>query len=247
MLEDFDSILEVGQKRVTRLAYSIWDIITFPEAVHFEESNSSFRFSYDLHTTLFGPPSKELLEKFNPKGTISLSFDLEWLELVLENFSDFEVMDKAAEDKKMNTFLCMELIQKDFKSKDTYDSQILNGDLIKNLSFKRRLLFSNSEGGGVGIIKNDEMVGVAFAPHIVSNDLFSFAVIRGVWVSETHRNKGYGYDVSAKMCEELFSNDIEKVTLWVEESNFPAVRIYEKMGFRTVEEVYGTDCIKLQK
>ncbi|MHA1198733.1 MAG: GNAT family N-acetyltransferase [Candidatus Heimdallarchaeaceae archaeon] len=247
MLGKFDNILEVGKKRTTRLAYSIWDIITFPEAVHFEQSDSSFRFSYDLHTTLFGPPNQELLDRYNPIGTISLSFDPEWLELVMENFSAFEAMDKSAKDKEMNTFLSMELIQQDFKCKETYDSQILDEDLIKGLSFKQRLLFSNSEGGGVGIMKDSEILGVAFTPHIVNNDQFSFAIIRGVWVSQAHRNKGYGYDVSAKMCEVLFDNGIEKVTLWVEESNTPAVSIYEKMGFKTVEEVYGTDCIKTKR
>ncbi len=246
MLKDFSNILEVGMKRVSRLAYSIWDIIKFPEVVHFEEIDSSFRFSYDLHTTLFGPPSKELLDKYNPKGKISLSFDPDWINLVVENFSDFEPMDKSAKGKEMNTFLSMELIQKDFNNKDTYAAQALTDSISQNLRFKQRLLYSNSEGRGVGIVKDNKVVSVAFAPHIVKNELFSFAVLRGVWVASEHRNKGYGFDVSAKMCEELFSSGIKTITLWVEESNFPAVRIYEKIGFTTAEKVYGTDCSKMK-
>ena len=244
MSSEFDSILEVGKNRISRLAYTIWDILTFPDSCHFQRLDSSFRFSYDLHTTLFGPPNRELLEIYEPVGKISLSFDPEWLEVVLDNFTSFEVMDKSAKGKEMNTFLSMELYQENFITKDTYEAQNLDETITRELSFKQRLLFSNSEGGGVGIIKNDKIIAVAFAPHILVNENFSFAIIRGVWVSQEYRNRGFGFDVSAKMCEVLFSKSIETITLWVEESNAPAVRIYEKMGFRIIDKVIGTDCIK---
>ena len=244
MEEDFTSILEVGKRRVARLGYTIWDIVRFPKACHHDKIGSSFRFSYDLHTTLFGTPNKELLSRFNPRGKISLSFDPEWLEIVRECFTNFELMDKSAKGQEMNTFLGMELNRETFNAKSTYEAQVLGEEISHKLNFKQRILFSNSEGGGVGIIRNGEIVGVAFAPHVLSNEDFSFAIIRGVWVSKDNRNKGYGYDVSAKMCEELFAKGIETVTLWVEETNIPAVKVYEKMGFVTVDRVFGTDCIK---
>jgi len=240
----FDSILEVGKNRISRLAYTVWDILTFPESCHFQRKDSSFRFSYDLHTTLFGPSNRELLDMYEPVGKISLSFDPEWMEVVMDNFTSFEVMDKSAKGKEMNTFLSMELNQENFITKDTYEAQNLDETVIKELSFKQRLLFSNSEGGGVGIIKDDKIIGVAFAPHIIVNENFSFAIIRGVWVSQEYRNRGFGFDISAKMCEILFSKGIETISLWVEESNIPAVKIYKKMGFRTTDKVIGTDCIK---
>ena len=244
MSEDFEIILDAGKARIARLAYTVWDIIAFPKAVNFENRETSFRFSYDLHTTLFGPPCKELLETYEPKGKIVLSFDPDWLELVKEYFDDFELMDKSAKGKDMNTFLCMELIAEDFKSKDKYEAKRLSEDLAQNLSFKQRILFSNSDGGGVAIEQNGEIIAVAFTPHIVQNNNFSFAIIRGVWVDKNHRNKGHGYDVSAKMCEVLFDQSIEVITLWVEESNVPAISIYEKMGFKTVDKVLGIDCMK---
>ena len=244
MSAEYDTVFKAGKSRLARLAYTIWDIIAFPNAVHFERDGDSFRFSYDLHTTLFGPPNQELLERYKPNGKIVLSFDPEWLELVEKYFTDFELMDKSAKSKLMNTFLCMELRKDDFNSKDTYLASVLSENQAHKLNFKQRILFSNSDGGGVGILKEDEIISVAFTPHIVQNYDFSFAIIRGVWVSPEHRNKGYGFDVSAKMCEVLFERDIETITLWVEESNLPAIHIYEKMGFRTIEKVIGADCRK---
>ncbi len=241
---EFEGIFKVAEKRMARLAYTVWDIIEFPNVVHFDQANSSYRFSYDLHTTLFGPPNKELLEEYDPKGEISLSFDPEWLSLIREYFTDFKVMDKSVRRKDINTFLCLELVEKDFSPKNRYESLILDDVLSKLLSFKQRMLLSNSAGGGVGITKNNQMVAVAFAPHLVTNDRFSFAIIRGIWVLKEYRNKGYGYDVSAKICQELFSKNIGKITLWVEESNTPALQIYDKMGFKIVDKVLGTDCIK---
>jgi ribosomal protein S18 acetylase RimI-like enzyme len=241
---EFDGILEVGKTRIARLAYTIWDIVAFPEAVHFDNLETSFRFSYDMHTTLFGPPNKKILENFNPQGKIVLSFDPDWLELVEDYFTDFELMDKSAKNKEINTFLCMELNRKNFNSKRFYEAKLLDEGTVRKLTFKQRMLYSNSDGGGVCITLNEEIVGVAFTPHIVQNELFSFAIIRGVWVSRDYRNRGYGYDVSAKMCEILFDKNIDIVTLWVEESNLPAIRIYEKMGFKTVDKVYGVDCRK---
>ena len=219
----FDSVLTAGKLRIARLAYTIWDIIAFPKAVQVDRKGESFRFSYDLHTTLFGSPNQELLQRYKPKGKIVLSFDPGWLELVQQHFTDFELMDKSAKDKKINTFLCMELIRKDFVSKKTYLSEVLSENQAQNLSFKQRILFSNSDGGGVGIFNEGKIVGVAFTPHIVQNNNFSFAIIRGVWVHQDYRNKGYGFDVSAKMCEVLFEQEIETITLWVEESNLPAL------------------------
>ena len=244
MSDEFERIFQVSEKRLARLAYTVWDIIKHPKSVNFYNLGSSFRFSYDLHTTLFGEPNNEILERYNPKGEISLSFDLKWLQLVKDYFSHFKVMDKSAENQDMNKFLCMELAESNFISKDTCESQKISENTAELLSFKQRMLYSNSDGGGVIITKNGKIIAVAFAPHIIKNERFSFAIIRGVWVSKEHRNKGYGYDVSTKICQELFLKNIDKITLWVEETNIPAVKIYEKMGFKTMDKVFGTDCIK---
>ena len=244
MFEEFEEILKVGEKRISRLAYTVWDIYTYPQIVHYNQINSSFRFSYDLHSTLFGSSNEKIIENYDPKGEISLSFDLEWLDLVQNYFTNFKVMDKSASGKEMNTFLCMELQSDDFKPLENYQAQIMDDSLITKLSFKQRMLFSEFGGGGVGIVKERQLIGVAFAPHIIQNNRFSFAIIRGVRVAQEHRNKGYGYDVSAKMCDVLFSRGVEFITLWVEESNLPAVKIYQKMGFKTKDKVYGTDCVK---
>ncbi len=243
MMKEFDDFFTVAEPRIARLGYMIWDIHICPGIVIIDKIEDSFRCSYDLHTTIFGPPNEKIIENFYPKGEISLSFDMEWKTLIQKHFKDFIPMDKSVKDRNMNTFLCMELKKEDFTPQTEYLSRELTKEEIRLLGLKRRILFSQGMGG-VGIIENNELIGCAFAPHHVQTERFSFALIRGVWVSRDYRNKGYGYDLSAKMCEVLYDKGIEDITLWVEETNIPAVRIYEKLGFKTAEKVHGVDCTK---
>ncbi len=245
-MKEFENFFRAAEPRIARLGYMIWDIHICPEIVIIDSIDDSFRCSYDLHTTIFGTPNEKILDNFNPAGRISLSFDLGWKDLIQSNFSDFVPMDKSVRNKDMNTFLCMDLKKDNFRPQSEYISRELTKDEIKLLGLKRRILFSQGLGG-VGIIENDELIGCAFSPHHVQTERFSFALIRGVWVGKEHRNKGLGYDLSIKMCDFLIEKGIELITLWVEETNLPAVRIYEKLGFRIAEKVFGVDCIKKEK
>ncbi|MHA1217134.1 MAG: GNAT family N-acetyltransferase [Candidatus Heimdallarchaeaceae archaeon] len=242
-MEEFESFFKASETRIARLGYMIWDIYTCPEIIIIDNLGASFRCSYDLHTTVFGPPNKEILENFNPKGQFSLSFDIEWRDLIEDYFTKFIPMDKSVQNKNINTFVCMELDRENFIPQKVYQSRKLLLEDAKLLDLKRRILFSQGLGG-VGIIENNELIGCAFIPHYVQNDRFSFAIIRGVWVSNQNRNRGMGSDLSSKMCEIIFDKGIEKITLWVEETNLPAVRIYEKLKFKIVEKVHGVDCVK---
>ena len=102
-----------------------------------------------------------------------------------------------------------------------------------------RKIHINSGLGGVGIIENDSLVACAFAPHIVMNDSFSFAIVRDVWTRLSHRGKGFGLDTSSKICDIAFEEGVEKIFLWVEENNKTAVHIYEKIGFKTSSKAYS--------
>ena len=244
-MERFEDFLELAKTRIARLGYMVWDIYTCPDIMIIDNFDESYRCTYDLHTTIFGPPNNKIIKNFNPKGEFSLSFDLKWEKFIRSNFTDFIPMDKSVKNKDMNTFLCMELKKENFTPKEEYISRELHKKEEKLLGIKRRILFSQGLGG-VGIVEKNELIGCAFAPHFVLNNKFSFAIIRAVWVNKSHRNKGLGLDLSSHICNKIFNTGINLVSLWVEETNLPAVKIYEKLGFKTIEKVFGTDCKKIE-
>ena len=49
----------------------------------------------------------------------------------------------------------------------------------------------------------------------------------------THRNKGYGQRVTAKLCQSLIDEGI-RISLNVKSDNQPAISCYEKIGFEIV-------------
>ena len=68
--------------------------------------------------------------------------------------------------------------------------------------------------------------------------------MRDVFVDPSCRNRGFGYDLSSKICEIIFEKGIEKCILWVEENNIHAVKIYEKLGFKTKNKVRSNYCLR---
>ena len=102
-----------------------------------------------------------------------------------------------------------------------------------------RKIHLNSGVGGVGIVENGSLVACAFAPHVVINESFSFAIVRDIWTRPFYRGKGFGYDVSSKICKIAFEEGVEKIFLWVEENNKAAIHIYEKIGFIIANKAYS--------
>jgi len=55
--------------------------------------------------------------------------------------------------------------------------------------------------------------------------------LQGVWVAPERRGRGYGTQAMASLCAELLSGGAERVTLFVNDFNTAAIRVYERVGF----------------
>jgi len=238
--------LKIAEANLARYCFLIWDFFTFPEYVYFDQIENTLRSTYEQHTFLYGPPKKQILENFNPEGEVVLSFDVDWIPYIENYFTDFNLLVEIEEETKYNTFLCMQLNENQFRLKEDHISSEITEDIRRKMHYKRQMHLSRGFGG-VGIFENDILLGCGFAPHVVQNKDFSFAIVRDIWVKPESRNKGYGYDLSSKICEISFKKGVKTVFLWVEERNFPAVRIYKKLGFQTKDKAISVICKKKKK
>ena len=243
MLNKEEFFLSTAKENQARFCFMIWDYYQCSEIFDIEVVESSLLCKYEHHSLVFGAPNDELLRRFEPVGETSISYDPEWFPIIEKYFTNFSLLDPSAGNKFHNTFLCMELREEEFKPKKNHISRRLTDNEYRLLNFRRRILFSQGLGG-VGIVENNRVVGRAFAPHVVQEDKFSFAVVRDVYVDPICRNRGFGFDLSSKICEIIFSKGIKKCFLWVEEDNSHAVRIYKKLGFKTKDKVRSNYCLR---
>jgi len=235
--------LDISTKNEARFCFMIWDYFQCSEIFDIEVVESSILCSYERHALVFGNPNEEIIRRFTPIGETSISYDPDWFPIIEKYFTKFSLLDLSAGDKSHNTFLCMELKEDEFKAKENSISRKLTDDEYKFLSFRRRILFSQGLGG-VGIVEGNKIVGRAFSPHVVQEKNYSFAIMRDVFVDPSCRNRGFGYDLSSKICEIIFDKGIEKCILWVEKNNLHAVKIYEKLGFKTKDKVRSNYCLR---
>ncbi len=238
--------LKIAEANLARYCFLVWDFFTFPEFVKLGLIENTLRSTYEQHTFLYGPPREKILQNFNPIGELVLSFDADWIPYIEKYFTDFNLLVQVEEKTKFNTFLCMQLHEDQFKPKENHISSEITEDVRRKMHYKRQLHLSRGFGG-VGILENDILVGCGFSPHVVQNENFSFAIVRDIWVKPDRRNKGFGYDLSSKICEVAFKKGVKTIFLWVEERNYPAVKIYKKLGFQTKDKSISVVCKKKKK
>ncbi|MGB9939355.1 GNAT family N-acetyltransferase [Methanosarcina sp.] len=63
------------------------------------------------------------------------------------------------------------------------------------------------------------------------------AVIYSISVDKNFRRKGYGEKLLKESIKEMRLNGISSILLYVSTKNLPAIRLYEKIGFRTTTEI----------
>lgn len=86
-----------------------------------------------------------------------------------------------------------------------------------------------ARGIAYGIFEDDRLVSVA-GTHVLSKDL---CLIGGVYTAKDRRRRGYGAEVVAAVTAEAL-RQVPLVSLLVVSVNRPAIRLYEKLGFRKV-------------
>ena len=80
-----------------------------------------------------------------------------------------------------------------------------------------------------GIRKDGTLVSAA-GTHVIS-PLYKIACVGNVFTLPLHRNKGYATICTNKVVEELL-HSCRDVILNVDSQNIPAIRVYEKLGFK---------------
>ena len=79
------------------------------------------------------------------------------------------------------------------------------------------------------ILKDDEIIGYAFLW-----ETFEMAQLARIGIDPKSRNKGYGQTLLENLIQRAKEAECEYMSLEVRESNIPALRLYEKNGFITV-------------
>jgi len=122
-----------------------------------------------------------------------------------------------------------------------------NYKITKTEFFKGKKLYGYINGGaeifleygwGFGVFEADCLVSWAFGWDFLED----FAVVRYVSTLEEFRGKGYGTIVSSAVVSFAF-DVMEKpcVFLWVEGSNIPAKKIYDRLGFEVMGKKMSFD------
>jgi ribosomal protein S18 acetylase RimI-like enzyme len=234
MKNNIQYFLKIAIRDLAKYCFMVWDYYYMPDIFQVEVIGSTLRCTYGQHNLISGKINPDIFSNIDDRGEVVISADLEWMPSIEEHFTD----DPSGDKSTFNSFLCMKLSKKDFQTKEEHQSRKLDQDNQKLVSMNRKIHI-NSGIGGVGIIENGSLVACGFAPHVVKNESFSFAIVRDVWTQPSYRGKGFGYDVSSKICNIAFEEGVEKIFLWVEENNKAAVHIYEKIGFRTANKTYS--------
>lgn len=63
------------------------------------------------------------------------------------------------------------------------------------------------------------------------------SVIYSISIDKDFRRKGYGEKLLRESTREMKLNGISSILLYVNTKNLPAIKLYEKMGFRTTNEI----------
>ncbi|MBY9001532.1 MAG: GNAT family N-acetyltransferase [Candidatus Heimdallarchaeota archaeon] len=236
--EDLNFFLKIAKNNLSRFCFMVWDYYFTPKIFQVEVIDSTLRCTYGQHNLIFGKINSDIIDNLDDKGDIVISFDLDWLPLIQQKFTDLRLLDSSWQDNDYNTFYCMELSRDNFQKKEVHSARrLLHED--EELVTLNRKIHLNSGVGGVGIVENNSINACAFAPHVVNNEDFSFSIIRDVWTRPSFRGRGLGYDVSSKICEASFEEDVDRIFLWVEEQNKVAIKIYEKIGFKVTDKAHS--------
>jgi predicted GNAT family acetyltransferase len=71
----------------------------------------------------------------------------------------------------------------------------------------------------------------------VYSPVYGVAALGNIATHPTHRGKGYGKAVTARVCQSV-AKAVKEIGLNVKADNQPAITCYERLGFKTIA-VYG--------
>jgi ribosomal-protein-alanine N-acetyltransferase len=114
---------------------------------------------------------------------------------------------------------------------ESFEIKRRNG--IRRYSKKMRKIFY--------VIKSqDQVVGycIYYIKPVLSLEGFKKkSVIYSISIDKNFRRKGYGEKLLKESIKEMKLNGVFSILLYVNTKNLPAIRLYEKMGFRAIAEI----------
>jgi hypothetical protein len=175
------------------------------------------------------------------KTNLVLIFEKQQWEEIKRRFNNFRNLITNQLTDSYDTYLTLNLRKDDLAYVEPIDEEIIQIPSPNHPLPKR---YRPYRGGlNFGLIKKNQMVCFAAAPHILTQSSFSFAIIRGVETEYLKRRQGYAKNTVGLLCKELFSRyQLTNIFLWVEEGNLAARTLYQKLGFSEEEKLYLTYC-----
>ena len=154
------------------------------------------------------------------------------LRVVEEFFKPLGPTDSSTKGE-ITTYLIVKVDAETFKPSITHRVKKLRtkdlGEVSENMGdeWKRRIENVIHKGVAFGAYDNGSLVAVA----TVSEILEGLALIRGVYTVPSSRRKGFATSACSALVQELIDLGNEAM-LWVTRDNLPAIRVYEKIGFK---------------
>jgi hypothetical protein len=157
------------------------------------------------------------------------------LSAIKRTFNPVEPTD-AASKGVITKYLIMKLNPDNFKPLIHHRVKRLGkedtGEAGRSLGeeYAKRVEGTVQNGMVYGAYEDRTLASVAMVPEITDR----IAFIRGVLTVASLRNRGLATSAVSALTEEIISMGKEAV-LWVAEDNFPARRVYERMGFESTK------------
>ncbi len=232
---------------LSQICYIHWYFTqkTNQTGMKFNTTPFSFIFRYDNKFHLHGGSVENFIDniKWYKTNNVLLFSDPTFWDIIQSKFWNFRSLETNENVDTYNTYLTYELSIESFKPYWKKASSIIKLP-SETFSIPKRYRHLN-EGIAFGLIENNEVLSFAAAPHIFQKSRLSYAIIRGIETKLLERKQGYSMLTVTKLCQHLLADLlIRKLFLWVEESNLPAINLYEKLGFRKDKTIFATFCDK---
>jgi len=159
------------------------------------------------------------------------------LQAIRELFDIVEPTDSVTEGN-ITTYLVMKVDAGTFKPSISHHVKKLNADDLDDVlkctdeHYRDVIEKTIQRGIAYGAYEDEALASVAAAPQILDD----LALIRGVYTRPSSRNKGLATSACSSLVDELIGLGKEAM-LWVSKDNYPAIRVYEKLGFRKTKHV----------
>ena len=249
MVEEF---IKIFNSMPALFCYQLYDTLQRKDEIQIHsspEAPNTFIFQREHYLTFYGHKAtleslfKTISDTLDPATRYEIYFQNHHITSIKGLFGDFDYIDETVSyPDNFNRMQSMVLEKTNFVPKRHLKSgKRISTDLLKH--FDPDLVDYANSGVVYGIIEDTDLISVCPAPYICKNDMYSFAILHGIYTNERFRHKGYATGSVRAALNFLFTRKIIKsVYTLVDEENF-GVQMLEKIGFEaTGDQWLGARC-----